>query len=124
MVESGMQQSESETREVKEESEKDTVNRFLELLGEVVGEGSVDGFGGRVVVCVTHAVGMKRVTNLWSANPCTFFDIKFCCVTSLLFVKKGSGDKDKTLTGIDKEFDVFVEFSNHIDHYKELLVSK
>jgi hypothetical protein len=123
-VESVAQQAESEIAEIKEESEKDTVERFLELLGLIVAPGCVDGFGDKVVVCVTHAVGMKRVTNLWSANPCTFFDIKFCCVTSLLFVKKDSGDKNGKLSGIDKEFEVFVEFSNHIDHYKQLLISK
>ena len=112
------QQPKSETSEPKHESESDSEQRIKEFIDKQQAN-NYDGNQGKVVICCTHAVGLKRSTNLYKKDEknCTFFDIKYCCITSLYATK----DMVKTTDNNPNEnsYDVALHQSNYIGHYKD-----
>lgn len=85
--------------------------------------GSVDGYNGKFVVCVTHCFALKRLSNL-KGNNTTFNMVKYCSITSLYLSKDRFVDNefDAKKNGYDEDYsnvNYMIEFDVYNKHLLE-----
>lgn len=83
------------------------IKRTTNFLNKIKGNHTVDGYEGKIIICVTHQMFPKCLKNMqvakYGADKFEKPEYKFCCVTCLKY--KNEEDWEYVLDGVTKHLD-------------------